>query len=261
MRDQDARVGSDELQFDRVIAESTSSDPPSTPAVVCAVCQTPIETEYFDVNRSILCNGCRSVAESAAETPRGIVPLMAAGVYGLVAGVLGAVVYYSVIAIAHLEIGIVAILIGYMVGYAVRTGARGRGALRFQVLAVALTYASIALAYAPIVVKQAISADLGAQHAPAASTSTNGSTTDATVSGRAAAKKPSGPRLALAVVFLVALIAALPVLAVFGSFPSGLISAFIIFIGMRQAWRMTGAPRLQILGPYRVGAAPAATPA
>jgi hypothetical protein len=259
MRDQDARVGSDELQFDRVITESTSSAPPSTPAVVCAVCQTPIETEYFDVNRSILCNGCRRVAESAAETP-GIVPLMTAGVYGLVAGVLGAVVYYAVIAIAHLEIGIVAILIGYMVGYAVRTGARGRGALRFQVLAVALTYASIALAYAPIVVKQAISADLGAQHAPAASTGTNGSTTDATVSGRAA-KKPSGRRLALAVVFLAALIAALPVLAVFGSFPSGLISAFIIFIGMRQAWRMTGAPRLQILGPYRVGAAPAATPA
>jgi hypothetical protein len=260
MRDQDARVGSDELQFDRVIAESTSSAPPSTPAVVCAVCQTPIETEYFDVNRSILCNGCRRVAESAAETPRGIGPLMTAGVYGLVAGVLGAVVYYAVIAIAHLEIGIVAILIGYMVGYAVRTGAHGRGALRFQVLAVALTYASIALAYAPIVVKQAISADLGAQHAPAASTGTNGSTTDATVSGRAA-KKPSGRRLALAFVFLAALIAALPVLAVFGSFPSGLISAFIIFIGMRQAWRMTGAPRLQILGPYRVGAAPAATPA
>ena len=70
----------------------------------------------------------------------------------------------------------------------------------------------------------------------------------------AATKKPSGRRLALAFVFLAALIAALPVLSVFGSFPSGLISAFIIFIGMRQAWKMTGAPRFLILGPYRVGA-------
>ena len=46
-------------------------------------------------------------------------------------------------------------------------------------------------------------------------------------------------------------------LVVAGSFPSGLISAFIIFIGMRQAWQMTGVPLLKILGPYRVGAAPA----
>jgi len=56
-------------------------------------------------------------------------------------------------------------------------------------------------------------------------------------------------------------IAGLPVLVVFGSFPSGLISAFIIFIGMRQAWRMTGAPWLQILGPYTVGSAPASATA
>ena len=236
MLDQDTRAGSDELQFDRVITESTASAPPSTLAVICTVCQTPIETEYFDVNGSILCSRCRQVAESAADTPRGIAPLMTAGVYGLGAGVLGAAVYYAVIAIAHLEIGIVAILIGYMVGYAVRTGARGRGGRRFQVLAVALTYTSIALAYAPIAYKQVLDGDRSAPNAQAATT-------------------------LLSFVALAALIAALPVLVVASSFPSGLISAFIMFIGMRQAWRMTGAPRLQILGPYRVGAAPAATPA
>ena len=158
MIDHDTRAGGEELQFDRVISESTSSAPPSRLAVICAVCQTPSEAEYFDVNGSILCSRCRTVAESAAEAPRGFVALMTAGVYGLVAGVFGAIIYYVVIAIAHLEIGIVAVLIGYMVGYAVRTGARDRGALRFQVLAIALTYASIALAYTPIVVKQAVGA-------------------------------------------------------------------------------------------------------
>ena len=259
--DQDTRVGSDELQFDRVITGSTSSASPSTLAVACTVCQTPIETEYFDVNGSILCSRCRTVAASAGETPRGIVPLITAGVYGLGAGVLGAVVYYAVIAIAHLEIGIVAILIGYMVGYAVRTGARGRGARRFQVLAVALTYASIALAYAPIAYKQVIDADRSAPKAQAAATSGNSNTTVAAESGRATTNNPSGGRVLLSVVFLAALIAALPVLVVASSFPSGLISAFIMFIGMRQAWTMTGVPRLQILGPYRVGAGPAATPA
>ena len=48
-------------------------------------------------------------------------------------------------------------------------------------------------------------------------------------------------------------IAALPVLMVVGSMPSGLISAVIIFFGMQQAWKMTGVPSLQVLGPFRVG--------
>jgi len=261
MIDHDTRAGSEELQFDRVISESTSSAPPSQLAVTCAVCQTPSETEYFDVNGSILCSRCRTVAESAAEAPRGFVALMTAGVYGLVAGVVGAIVYYAVIAIAHLEIGIVAVLIGYMVGYAVRTGARNRGALRFQVLAVALTYASIALAYTPIVVKQTVGAGRSARNARAATTSSDGNSTAAIESGRATTKRPGGLRVLLSFVILAGLIATLPVLAVIGSFPSGLISAFIIFIGMRQAWKMTGAPRLQVLGPFRVGAVPAATPA
>jgi hypothetical protein len=39
--------------------------------------------------------------------------------------------------------------------------------------------------------------------------------------------------------------------------PMGLIGAFIIFIGLRQAWAMTAAPKLEISGPYKVGAGPA----
>ena len=261
MLDQATRVGDEELQFDRVISAPDASAPSDTLAVICAACQTPIETEYFDVNGSILCSRCRTVAEAAAQTPRGIVPLITASLYGLGAGVFGAVLYYAVMAIAHLEIGLVAILIGYMVGYAVRTGARGRGARRFQVLAVALTYASIALAYAPIAMTQVIEADRTAQNVPAATASSTAITAAATEGGRVATPLPSGRRVLLSFVFLAALVAVLPLLVVFGSLPSGLISGLIIFIGMRQAWKMTAAPWLQILGPYRVGAGTAATPA
>ncbi len=261
MLDQDSQVGSEALQFDRVITESTSSASPNSLAVTCAACQASIETEYFDVNGTVVCARCRAIVESAAETPRGIVPLMTAGVYGLGAGIVGAAIYYAVIAIANLEIGIVAILIGYMVGYAVRKGARGRGGLRFQVLAVALTYASIALAYTPLVVKQAFEAAPTAQNAGSATTSRDSNAPAATESETVLRTKPSGGRLILAFAILAGIIAALPVMMVFGSLPSGLITAFIIFIGMKQAWRMTGVPSLQILGPYRVGAAPAPAPA
>jgi transcriptional regulator with XRE-family HTH domain len=249
----ETRVESDVLQFDRVTSESSSSAAPSKLAVICSGCGTSIETEYFEVNGKIVCGRCRGALESMAETPRGIGPLIIAGGFGLGAGVVGAVIYYAVIAIAHLEIGIVAILIGYMVGYAVRKGARGRGGRRFQILAVALTYASVGLAYTPVVLGT-LDADRTAQNA--AATSSSGPAAEAAASGPAPTAKQSGGRLLLALVFLSAFIAALPVLVVLGSFPSGLISAIIIFVGMRQAWRMTGAPLLQILGPYRVGAAP-----
>ena len=146
MSDQDA-VGNEELQFDRVLMEATPAAAPTTLAVVCGACHTSIETSYYQINGHIVCGRCRSAVESAAETPRGITPFIIAGIFGLGAGIGGAAIYYAVIAIAHLEIGIVAILIGYMVGYAVRKGARGRGGLHFQVLAVALTYASVAMAY------------------------------------------------------------------------------------------------------------------
>ena len=69
-------------------------------------------------------------------------PLAIAAIFGLGAALAGAAIYYAVIAITHFEIGLVAILIGYMVGYAVRKGAGGRGGLRFQILAALLTVRS-----------------------------------------------------------------------------------------------------------------------
>jgi hypothetical protein len=57
------------------------------------------------------------------------------------------------------------------------------------------------------------------------------------------------------------LVFALPVLMVAGSMPGGILSAFIILIGLRQAWHMTAAPVFKISGPYRVGSGPAASSA
>jgi hypothetical protein len=260
MSDQEPRIGKEELQFDRVITESPSPAAPGQPGVTCAACRTSIQTVYHHINGKVFCSRCRSAVESAARTPRGLVPLMTAGLFGLGAGAVGAAIYYAVIAFAHLEIGLVAILIGYMVGYAVRKGARGSGGLRFQVMAVALTYAAIALAYTPIAVNRAF-ADPGARNLSSSTTGSMSQAAAAPERRRVATANPGGIRVLLSFAFLLAFVAALPVLVVVSSLPFGLISAFIIFIGMRQAWRMTGAPRLEILGPYRVGAAPVSTPA
>src|SRR5262249_35474185 len=125
---------------------------------VCSSCGQTVATEYYDINGRTFCGRCRDAVEAYAETPRGAAPLVAASLFGLGAAVAGAIIYYAVLALLHLEIGIVAILIGYMVGYPVRKSVNGRGGRRFQILAAALTYAAVALAYAPNVVKSALEA-------------------------------------------------------------------------------------------------------
>ena len=252
---------SEELQFERAITEAApaSTSGAADASAICASCQTAVGTDYYSVNGNSVCRVCRVQLLAVTETPRGAGPLLRAAAFGGVAGVIGAAIYYGVIAITNFEIGIVAILIGYMVGWAVRKGAGERGGRRFQILAIALTYGAVALAYTPLVFMD--SSDQSSQ-AGTALTKSGAEPASTAVPEDDAAAAPSSGGFVVGIVFLLGFIAALPVMMVVGSLPSGLISAAIIFFGMRQAWAMTGIPRLEISGPYRVGAAvPTAPPA
>ena len=173
MSDPQTAAGNEDLQFDRVVAGSNSAGGQPHDGVVCSACHAPIATEYYSVNGHVVCEHCRDDIEDAVEPPQGPGPLIVATFFGLGAGIAGAIIYFAVLYFAHLEVGIVAILIGYMVGYSVRKGAGGRGGLRFQILAIALTYGSVALAYAPVVVIDAVKDSRAARQAAAAGTSQN----------------------------------------------------------------------------------------
>jgi hypothetical protein len=260
MSDEQKPPADQALQFDRVMTDlpgSGSVTSTAAPAAACNVCSTPLQTEYYSVNGHAVCAACRQTIEVTAETPKGAGAFIRAGLFGLVAGVVGAAIYYAVIALANLEIGIVAILIGYMVGFAVRKGAADRGGRRFQVLAVALTYGSVALAYTPVVISAAIEGD----KEQAQQTVSNSAAPEPVSLQSAEEPPPTSGQAAVALVTFLGFIAALPLLVVFGSMPSGLISAAIIFFGMHQAWKMTGVPSLQILGPFRVGSESDSVPA
>jgi hypothetical protein len=247
MAQSDSSTAGQALQFERAVSDP--ADVPPSPIVVCVACKLTIATQYYDVNGHSLCGTCRAAVAAAAQTPKGMAAFIKAAVFGAGAGVVGAAIYYAVIAIAHLEIGIVAVLIGYMVGYSVRRGVNGRGGLRFQVLAVVLTYMAVALAYTPVAIQEAMRDLKPAAQATAVA---------APDVERPAPAKPGKARLVLGLVFFSGLMLALPVLVVIGSMPSGLISAVIIFLGMRQAWKMTGAPIMRVAGPFRIGAPRAA---
>jgi hypothetical protein len=149
----------DNLQFDRV--EQGSADPAadSGTGVTCSNCSAKIETAYFNVGNDPVCMRCRSAIQAHITPDKSWGTLTRALLLGVGAAIAGAIVYYGVIAITNFEIGIVAILIGYMVGWAIRKGASGRGGRRFQLMAVALTYFSVGLAYTPLAVKSALEAD------------------------------------------------------------------------------------------------------
>lgn len=236
------------LQFDTARAAAPTSLADAT-QVTCSVCHRALSESYFDVNGQAACESCCRQLEQHAETPRQWGTFARAALLGFIGAVIGALLYYAVIAITDFEIGIVAIAIGYMVGYAIRLATAGRGGRRFQVLAVVLTYWAVGLAYVPFVFQGS-----SGQDPTTAQTEPNSPAQE--VAAPPAENAP--PSLTLALTLLAAFSLALPVISIVGTLPSGLISAAIIAFGMQQAWRMTGAPQLQITGPYRIGPAPTA---
>ena len=236
------------LQFETAIPRDVPTEQGTAAAagVMCVACQRPILDKYFDANAQSVCESCRNeIAPHAGRHGMGCA--RARGLFGVVAAILGAILYYAVIAITDFEIGIVAIAIRLHGGLRCPHGTRGRGGRRFQVLALLLTYWAVGLAYTPFLFS-ALSEDDATQQAstntstnitvaadvPAAPDSTDG----------ADASDTSNPLLALAVLLAIPL--TLPVLTVVSSLPGGLISAAIIAFGMHQAWRMTGVPQVVI---------------
>ena len=237
------------LQFDTAVPSVAPSGVITAQGVTCTVCQRAISDEYFDVNGQSVCDGCRTQLAQLAQTPRSWGLFVKAGLFGLVAAILGATLYYAVIAITNFEIGIVAIAIGYMVGWAIRKATANRGGRRYQVLALVLTYWAVGLAYTPLTFQQLAEEDKDKKE----------QAQKATDIAAPAPAEPQDEAIAINIPMVLAILVgfslALPVLIVFGSLPGGLLSALIIGIGMRQAWQMTAVPPLQISGPYRIAAA------
>jgi hypothetical protein len=266
----------DHLQFDRAVH---SDAPNAAEGLACAMCGTALRAQYYHVAEQPTCASCKDAVEranqNAAVKSRRAGILARAFGFGLAAAVAGAILYYAVIAITGWEIGLVAIVIGFMVGWAVRKGSGEAGGRRYQWLAVVLTYFAVGLAYTPLAFKSfaegggpkdAAVADSSGVASPAvteAAPATDGATTPASaeesnapaaVGAPTEAASAPGVMVALGITFL--FIFALPVMYIAGSMPSGLISAIIILVGMQQAWKMTARVEVPISGPYKVGAGP-----
>ncbi len=208
----------DDLQFDH--AEYAAAPPVSA----CAACGQRLWDVYYDVNGRALCEKCKTDVELAREQGSGFARFLRALIYGVGAGAVGAGIWYGIRALTHgWEFSLIAVIVGLMVGTAVKVGSSGRGGWLYQSLAVFLTYTAIVGTYIPVIVQ--------------------------------GLHQPLGSRSLLERIVLGVLIVAFAFVAPFLGGFQNILGLLIIGFGLWEAWKINRATPLTISGPFRVGAA------
>ena len=185
----------------------------------CAICNNPLATEYYRVRGRAACASCAAAARSG-ESPSSSAAFGKALLLGIIAAVVGLVVYAAFTIATGFYVGYVALGVGFLVAKAMKLGSGGIGGRSYQIAAILLTYLSIALADIPIGLWQY------RQQYPAS-------------------------RLIAAGLQFIPRGLASPIMELKDPL-HGLLGAVILVVGLRIAWRMTAAEPLAIEGPFRV---------
>ena len=135
--------------------------------VACASCGAAIRSTYYQVGQAITCEQCRWRVDSEATGGSSTGRFLKASLLGFGAAGVGAGLYYAVRALTGYEFGLIAIVVGVLVGGAVRMGSAHRGGMPYQVLAMFLTYTSIVSTYIPDIIKVIRDQGVSEQAAPA----------------------------------------------------------------------------------------------
>ena len=226
----------------------------------CKSCQQELSSAYFRINGLLACEKC--TRQLQAQTPKDTRAAYVRGILFGVGGAIAGLILYSAFGIATgIRLGYIALAVGWLVGTAIKKGSNGIGGRRYQIAAVALTYAAVSLSAIPVGIYYLLKERNPAQtsHAPGSSSAsrTTESGSPSPQGDPPASSQRSAPSIASAAGSLLFAGLASPFLEL-SEGVSGLIGLVIIFVGIRIAWKMTGAPHLDILGPFQANAPPAA---
>jgi hypothetical protein len=228
--------GVDALQFRRAQPIVTTESPA---AQSCAACKQLISGQYYQVQNHVICASCAAKIQAGKQEQKPI-SMIRPVIYGLGAALAGCILYAIPLAIGF-QIGIVALLVGWMVGKAIRNASYGVGGRPQQVLAVALTYFAISTSIIPAFffmgMKQAYEAHSAGVKQPVVKAPIDHDS------------KATGSRKASLLGFI-ALATISPFLGLASSPVGGLISLFILFIGLQRAWALTARHEIMVTGPY-----------
>ena len=242
-----AGTGMAGLQFDKV-------DAPPNATRTCAACQRGIENEYFELGGRVVCATCAASLKGKG----GARPFVRALLFGGAAALLSTIVWYLIIKLFNMELGLIAIGVGLFVGMAVRRGALARGGWKYQALAMALTYGAVTFSKAPLLV-QAIAETQAKKKAGGDAAGSSGDDKQAkptavdgapTGDGKAPAPAKKQPvhlgEVLIAFLFIGGLALASPFLA--GT--ENIMGLIIIGIALYEAWKINR--RVPLEGPFRL---------
>lgn len=225
---------------------------PGSGSPTCGRCQRTISSAYFEVNGHVVCASCKAALQQGAGG-NGATRLLRAAGFGMGGALVGAGIYYAILAATGYEIGLVAIAVGWLVGRGVQKGSHGVGGWAYQGMAVGLTYLAIVSTYIPFIVRSALEDRSKADSAIVAPAVGAGDSVAVQPAAAAAPADSARPpmtvgRFALGVLALVAIAAAAPFLAGI----ENLLGLVIIGFALFQAWQMNRRVPLTITGPYAV---------
>lgn len=222
----------------------------------CTHCGRAIQAPYFLANEAVVCATCRPEVARQLTGGSSTSRFLRALAYGVLAAGVGATIYFAILAVTGYEIGLVAIVVGLIVGKAVHAGSRGRGGLGYQTLAVALTYSAIVVTYIPFILGAAGEQWAMEEYPDAAESAVVAEGSIKTDKAAAAEEplvkvegEPVGPvELALGLGFLFAFAAAAPVLAGV----ENIVGLLIIGFALQQAWTLNKRTDHAIQGPFPI---------
>jgi hypothetical protein len=263
-------MGPEALQFD----EAEFADDGSFEATTCAACHREIIEDYFATNGVIVCEPCRMLIENAQHGGSGVGRFVRASALGFLAAIAGFAIYFGILKTTGYQVGLVSILVGLMVGKAVRYGSRGRGGWLYQFLAMFLVYTAVVASHGAVAIPQWLAEVAAKEEAEKAGANAKPPGPGANAKAKAApAEKPADapadndikpPKtvgeffgllgmLALGLIVAVGILYIYPILVGFQS-PMGLL---IIGFALWEAWKLNRRNRIVFTGPYRVGESPA----
>lgn len=234
---------------------------------VCQSCNQAIAGQYYRVNGSLACARC--VDQLKTQIPKDTHAAFVRGLtFGFGGAILGLILYSGFSIITGIEIGYVALAVGWIIAKAIKLGSRGIGGRRYQVAAIAFTYAAVSMAAVPIYLyqvnkekpqKQAQTQTTPSDDADDASSSQNSSPSSTNTPSQHAS--PAKPKMSILKAFgLLALVGlASPFLELENPL-NGALGLIILLVGMNIAWKLAAGPKIEILGPF-AATAPAPPPA
>lgn len=240
----------DEIAFEKAEFEEQAPKRSS-----CLLCEREVGETWWEVGGRLSCAPCRDRYDAELKQAYSLRTFGRATWFGGGAALVGSIAWYWFGKITGYELSLIAILIGIVIGIAIKRATGGHGGRRYQILAVFLTYSAIVWTYVPHFLDE-IAKHKTEQVAPGAGPVPSVVGVAPVVSAAPAAapaqpvEKLPPPTLGQ---FLGAwaLLIAFAYAAPFLGGTQGLIGLLIIGIGLFEAFRQTRRTTPDITGPYR----------